>query len=409
MRPFRLSAPANRWLALLLWAIIAAYLGFIVNAYREGRDNALAGGRPLFTDFTSTYGAALVLSQAPVEYVYHRNHIVAATAHASSLAYGGTLRPEQRKVGFAPFMYPPTFMPAIIPLAYFPYHVALIGWLLLTALPYLLAVRGALHGLPFGHLFALASPPAFYNLMFGQTGFLSGGLIGLGLLQLERRPWLAGLLLGLASVKPHLGVLIPFALLAGGYWRSVLAASLTVLLMVAGTVAAFGAEPWFAFIGASLSHAEGFQHGGFTWSNMPSVLSVAFLSGASLDNALLWQGGAAIGAVLAVCYVWWRSRDLPQLFALKCAVLLLLVPLAVPLVFLYDLAVIVPGIAFLLGELWRRSAPLLHWGLVITATFSLLAVKPLGAVPGIHLAMAAQFTLLATALIYWRRGLISAP
>lgn len=35
-------------------------------------------------------------------------------------------------------------------------------------------------------------------------------------------------LIGLASVKPHLGILIPLALIAGGYWRAFAAAPLTV-------------------------------------------------------------------------------------------------------------------------------------------------------------------------------------
>ena len=66
-------------------------------------------------------------------------------------------------------------------------------------------------------------------LFFVLSGFLIGGLIALGLTLLSSRPWLAGLLIGLASVKPHFGVLIPLALVAGGYWRSFFSAALTVI------------------------------------------------------------------------------------------------------------------------------------------------------------------------------------
>ena len=44
------------------------------------------------------------------------------------------------------------------------------------------------------------------------------------LLQLEARPLLAGLLLGLLTYKPHFGLLFPIALMFGGYWRALFAA-----------------------------------------------------------------------------------------------------------------------------------------------------------------------------------------
>jgi hypothetical protein len=97
------------------------------------------------------------------------------------------------------------FIFAVAPLAYLPYLPSYLLW--------------------------LAAPPVFFNVMYGQTGFLTGGLIGLGLVLLGRRPILAGILVGLASVKPHFGVLIPLALIAGGYWR-VFAAVATMAAIV---------------------------------------------------------------------------------------------------------------------------------------------------------------------------------
>lgn len=395
----------RRVLVLLTTVIVLGYLAFIVNTYREGFANAARGDAPTFTDFTPTYGAALLLNQMPVEFVYHPDYITDANRQAGNAAYGNTLSEKQSRVGFSPFMYPPTFIPLIVPLGHLPYFVALFGWLTLTAVPYLLAVRAALQDATLGTCLALACPPFFYNLMYGQHSFLPAGLIGLGLTSLQQRPVLAGVLIGLASVKPHLGVLLPVALAAGGYWRSFLAATVTVVLLIACSLIAYGDEPWFAFIGISLFHLEGFEHNAYTWHTMPSVLSVSFLSGASLEQAAWIQGAAFLLCNTLVGYIWYRSRRAEPCFDLARAILCLAIPLAVPMIFLYDLAVIVPGLAFLIRDMRQHHAPSWQWALVAIAPACQLLVKPLGGMPGIHLAVGALLALLAVALVRWRAGL----
>ena len=50
---------------------------------------------------------------------------------------------------------------------------------------------------------ALAVAPTAMILVNGQTGFLVGALLGLALLEIDRRPFRAGLLLGLHCVTPN--------------------------------------------------------------------------------------------------------------------------------------------------------------------------------------------------------------
>lgn len=100
---------------------------------------------------------------------------------------------------------------------------------------------------PGAALAALAFPAAFWNAGCGQNGFLSAALIAGGLAALERRPVLAGVLFGLMTYKPHLGLMIPLALMAGGCWRALWAAALTALGVAAASLLAFGPEAWFAF------------------------------------------------------------------------------------------------------------------------------------------------------------------
>ena len=59
------------------------------------------------------------------------------------------------------------------------------------------------------------APAVFINAVGGQNGTWTAALFGGGLSLLERRPLLAGGLLGLLSYKLQLGLLIPVALLAG--------------------------------------------------------------------------------------------------------------------------------------------------------------------------------------------------
>lgn len=394
-------------LAALLSLIFILYVGFIFSAHQEGFERAQRGEKPMFTDFTSTYGASILLNEGPVENVYHPQLIRQANARAGNLAYGNTLTPEQSRVGLSPFMYPPTFIPLIMPLASLSYFSAMIAWLALTAIPYLLAVRSAMHGAPLGFFVALASPPTFFNLMFGQTSFLPAGLIGLGIALLDRRPWLAGALIGLATIKPHLGILIPFALAAGGYWKPFFAAAITTLVLIFTSLISFGDEPWFAFIGISIFYLEGFQYNAYALKFMPSIFSLSQLSGASLPVAGLLQSLATLCCMAMVAHVWGQSRGRSDLDELKRAVLLLAIPLATPMVFVYDLVVIVPGLAYLIQHLRATGGRPWHWVIVVGAPALLLLLKPLGATPGIHLAVLALFAPLSLAVAFWRKGLAS--
>jgi hypothetical protein len=394
----------RQWAIGLMALLIACYAGFIGWKYLEGFDQAARGKRPLFTDFTSTYGASLLIQRQPVKYLYHQQSTIDATREAGNAAYGGTLSEIQRNaVGFTPFMYPPTFIALVAPLGFLSYFGALIAWLVVTALPYLLAMRAILDRDRMAIWIALAAPPAFYNIMFGQTGFLSAGLVGLGLLHVRQRPWAAGLLIGLASVKPHLGLLIPIALLAGGHWRVFASASITVIAMIGASILAFGMDTWFAFIGTTIFHMEGFQHNAYPWNIMTSVLSVVHLSGASLDAAWQIQAGATAMVIVIVSLVWWQGPRRPDGFNLQAAVLLSAIPLAVPSIYLYDLPVLVIAVAWLMRDMKLRGYEGWEAGIAGAAMLVLLAAKSLGGVPGMHISVLSIAALFFLSLFRFRR------
>ncbi|NMG00521.2 DUF2029 domain-containing protein [Aromatoleum toluolicum] len=316
------------------------------------------------------------MRELPAEFVYMQRTMVAAGKEAARRIYGDLTDKQAGVVGFAPWMYPPTFILLVLPLAYLPYLIAWAGWLGITAVPYLLSLRRIVPdrlGLPF----ALAAPPAFFNLMYGQTGFLTAGLIGSGLLLLRSRPLWAGALIGLASVKPHFGMLIPFALLAGGHWRAFAAASASVLALIALSVLTLGDDPWFAFIGTSLFHLEAFSVGAFALPAMVTPWAAARLAGMTVEQAWVLQSLVSTLMLAIVTAVWWRGRRHAESHGLQAAVLCIATPLALPLAFLYDLALVVPGAAWLWADMRHRGAGREEYWLLAGGLAALLGAKEL--------------------------------
>ena len=111
--------------------------------------------------------------------------------------------------------YPPFFLAVAVLVAAVPYAFGLALWLAASLAAYLAAIRAILPR-PETLLIAAAFPAVFINIGHGQNGFLTAALLGGALHWLDRRPWLAGILIGLLAYKPQFGVMIPLALLAIG-------------------------------------------------------------------------------------------------------------------------------------------------------------------------------------------------
>ena len=164
-----------------------------------------------------------------------------------------------RELPFHNWSYPPLMLLIAVPVAWLPYACALALWSLLTLGLYLLATRH--------RLLLLTAPATFVNLFFGQTGCLVAALLIGAFGMFERRPILAGVLFGLASIKPHLGLLVPIALISARAWRTMASAALTVVVMVALSGQIFGWEAWHAWLGETapfqiriLEHGTGIVH-----------------------------------------------------------------------------------------------------------------------------------------------------
>lgn len=355
--------------------IFIGYLILVAFIHVDGRQAAARGETPLLTDFTSLYAASMLLRERPAADLYRPQEMYKASRLAAQAAYDGNLNEKQvRAIGFHPWMYPPPFIAFAAPLAYLPYLYAWLAWLALTSIPYLLTMRNILKDGSFW-LIALGAPPVFFNIMYGQTGFLSAGLIGLGLVWLRSRPVLAGICLGLASIKPHFGLLIPIALICGAHWKTFWTAVATVVAMAVATVLLFGADVWFGFIGTLLGNLRGFEHDIYKWRVMPSVLGALHQTGVDL----VWAGRGQLlmtcFAALTVGWTWWWHPERATRPVLEAAILCLATLLAVPMVYLYDLMLLVPAIAWLWLDMRDRGHQRWELLLLIGSSAGLIGLR----------------------------------
>src|SRR5215469_8428047 len=221
-----LSAARARGYSLILLAIaVIAMAGWI--AMSDGLIDR--NGKPIGTDFSNVYAAGELTWQGKPANAYDPT-----LQHAAEKAtFGG------REVPFYGWHYPPFFFAVAFLVASLPYALGLALWLVASFAAYLAAIRAILPR-PETLLIAAAFPAVFINIGHGQNGFLTAALLGGALQLLDRRPWLAGMLIGLLAYKPQFGVLIPVALLAGQRWSSIAAAVATVAALVAISFATLG-------------------------------------------------------------------------------------------------------------------------------------------------------------------------
>jgi hypothetical protein len=175
------------------------------------------------------------------------------------------------------------------------------------------------------------------------------------LLQLDRRPVLAGILFGLLAYKPQFGLLVPFVLAASGRWRSFAAAAATVMLLALAVTVAFGTDVWRAFLDSmAFTREVVLERGDTGWHKIQSVFSWARMWGAPVGVAYLLQATVTLCAGGALVWLWRSAAP----FSLKAAALLIATLLATPYSLDYDLMLLAPAIAFLVSDgLMRGFAP----------------------------------------------------
>jgi len=242
--------------------------------------------------------------------------------------------------------YPPVFHLAVLPLALLPYFAAYAVWALGTLALYLGYMRRVVPG-PHALWLLLAFPAAFLNLMHGQNGFITVVLLAAACLNLERRPWLAGVFIGLLCYKPQLGLLLPLVLIAGRHWTAFASAAATTLAVCGLATLVFGVENWIAFWNNLPTQQHNLEAGLLFMYKMPTVYAAVHLLGGGVSLAYALQALVGLGAAAVTIYAWYRRLGT---FALRAALLAVALVLVSPYAYDYDMVILALPIALVAAD-----------------------------------------------------------
>ena len=290
-------------------------------------------GRPLGTDCSNvwTAGKMALDGSAATAWSWPDHFAVQRAVH------------HKADVDLFGWHYPPPFLLIAAVLATMPYIWALVVWQLATLAPFawmmwrLVPRRETL-------LLALAAPATLICLTHGHNGFLTALLLGGGLMLLDRRPFVAGLLFGCLIYKPQFALILPVLLLAGRHWRAIAGAALSASILVGLTLAIWGWPVWQAFLASlPLTQQVVIEQGSTGFHKIMSPFAAVRLWGGSIALAYAVQLIFTAVAMAAVAWLAW-NKERPELRnASVCAA----VVLATPYVLDYDLVVLLPALAWL--------------------------------------------------------------
>ena len=317
-----------RLLAAMLLVLCSAYslIYFVVTAYR-------AMSNPI-GDFFGLWSCAKFLSDHQPATIYD-----AATLKASQIALG-----MDPSISY-PFPYPPSFLLALWPLGWLPWLAAYLVLIGITLGLFLWATTGG-RWRSIMALAALVAPAATITIIAGQAGLFAAALMAGGFRLAAKRPILAGVLFGLLTYKPQMGLLVPVALLAAGLWRTTASAVATLLALILLTIIAFGWSVWPAWITGMLAYSNQFAaESGEIMHLMPTVFVALLRLGVPTAAAQAVQG---VAAVMAAAVVWdcFRRGASP----LAAAALMIATFLATPHAFVYDMPMVATAVLWTVAE-----------------------------------------------------------
>jgi hypothetical protein len=295
--------------------------------------------------------------------------------------------------------YPPHTLLLSLQLSNLPYRGAFAVWTLSGLFVMLYAAYLFWPAKIFPCLLLLA-PSSFVNFFLGQNGFVTAALALGGFAMLPRRPIVAGIMFGLLTFKPHLGIMIPIALVALRQWPAIAAAFVSAALFIGASVLMYGADVWWQFLQSTLPYQMRFiaaGEGPFQWM-MPSWFMAGRIIGLPLWLSQTIQAAVAIAAAVLVYRVFRRQGN----WRLQVSLLFVATLVASPQGFNYDMGLVSVALLCLVWAAmengWRRG----EFAIVTSCWILPLVMMPLNAA-GVPLAA----PLLAGLLIclYRRMGL----
>ena len=185
------------------------------------------------------------------------------------------------------------------------------------------------------------APASLMCILAGQNGFFTASLFLGAWLWLGKHPRLAGIALGLLTVKPHLGLVWPLILLTQKRWATIVVAIVTTLTLLGLSAWQFGVDAWRNY----LAHAAATQ-----WAMvrepmanrhyetmMPSLTHALQRLGLGVDAAFALQALVALVVAGLLLRDLMRHRTLDSRSALLCTCAAMIVT---PYIFNYDMTLL---------------------------------------------------------------------
>ncbi len=297
-------------------------------------------GYPLGRDFANVWSAPQIAAHAGAAALFDFSFYQQQVARL--------FRPT-----IAPLMwsYPPNMLLLVWPFGRMPYWVAFAVWTLAGSCLYaaIVLARVPRQDRRSSAVFLAIAPASIVNVVVGQNGFFTGALMLGGVACLDKRPWLSGILFGLLSVKPQLGLLVPVALVAIGAWPAIASAVLTAAALAAASLALWGMAPWQDWISrvGPATYQLVADYRGFHGYMMPSVFASLRDAGIAPEIAAIGQTIVSLAVIVVTAVLFRRTADV----ALRALILASGTLLVSPYSFNYDLTALTGAM------LWLMTSP----------------------------------------------------
>ncbi len=212
------------------------------------------------------------------------------------------------------WIYPPTVLLIGVPLSFLPLFSAFLVWDAGSLFVAIFLLRWSRLSWPV-LLVGLLAPASWRSLELGQWGIITGAMVIAGLLAATRHPVRAGILLGLVTLKPQQGIIVPIAWLAAGFWRAIALASITFGLLALAVILWLGPHAWSLFFTNSSAMARELLNAPPGQAYMSTGISVFWMCRTMGATVALAYQGQILATLIAVIltYLAWRKPDANRL------------------------------------------------------------------------------------------------
>jgi hypothetical protein len=232
--------------------------------------------------------------------------------------------------GPLPFPYPPSALLFVGVFALLPFWPSFCIWTAAGVGAFWFAARQYVSASAI--LLGLVTSTSLFGLIQGQTPFWTGAALLGAVALLDKRPVVAGALLGAAAaLKPQMFMLAPLAIVAAGQWRALIASAVAFSALVALSLPLGLWPEWSAMV-------QGFQEivSNYGYIEREGATPAMLAAEIGIDSRLPQLLGIAMGAGL----VWlaFRRHDMST----RAVVLICGTLLASPYAVRYEIAALAP-------------------------------------------------------------------